>query len=1188
MRTRLVLAACLTALLLPSVASAGYRDVVLGTHPDAYWGLGEEFGTTAYDFVGGHNGYYRQPGPGVSWLRDAEGLPATGALDGGLWIHGNGDVRGGDYAYGDVEISQRTGWANFYGRHPFSANVWLQWDGYVRYFTSDLTQGVLGTENLNYYLGGWGITIPGGTGEPGPAKLQFTHSFTATGVVTSSVTLPLGEWTMVTATYDGLTMRLYQDGKLVGQNDDPSNMFGGYADSFYVGVQDFNRFFSGYWGSFNGTIDELTYWNRGLTDAEVTAIYNAGAPAPPPPPPPPPPPDNKPIFYFVPGVAGSELREQGPFGDQSIWPDAVVWSHLHGILPGVVDPIEGLRVGDDGTTSVHSVYASKVQDTAFGSVIYGIALDEFQHMVDEGVIGEFDPFPYDWRLGVENAAAQLALNLEARCTTPHGPIWIASHSTGGLVVKAALRVMRELGGKFTPEQCLAGGGLFFLAVPHGGAAKAIGSMINPDLFFDGLIDKTIADSEPFAHDVNNWLTVWQLMPPHTNNHDPFASREGWFNNPSDGLGDENVNKDQLNWSLDEKANAYAAYTYDYAQTVGALPVYNIFGYNVETPGAYDPGTCDTFFGHRIYTGFDHNAHLSETIYGDHTVPVWSALWPDSGIAEQSQYAVSDMKHGRIPENGSVQELIREVIGGSPYPDVLGLAHGHAAASLGNAARFLFWRTDICSPVAAVAHYDGGTMGMQPDGTVLDGVRDALYEPGAEDAGFKAQTFVIPQLAPVGAPDYTLTAIGDGKVAIWQTDPDGSQHDFVFQVHTGDTATLTRGADEWQLAIDRGGNGTVDETLVANRAFASLAPTAPALEGSPLSVRAYGGTADGAPVTYRWELVSGNGMLDPSGAEATYRPDDGPSTARIRVTVDDGQGLTASAETTVDVLNAPPGVSAGSDLSAPWGVPTALHGTASDPSAADRAAGLDPRWSFGDGASAAGTDVVHVYDLPGAYSATLTATDKDSASASSTGGVTVTQRAARLEWAGSSSAPYGFAKLAVDVVDTVDSATARLGGLPLTLSVGGVELHATTNAGGHATFSTSIPLELGTQAVSVALDGNSLYLASPRAVTLDVTNGNGSATVGAETAGGAKLSGNVHGGSSGVKGELNWRGADGIRLHVQAFVAYGQDAATAWVQGVADDGGHVVVHLAADDIVLWMDGVRQPGSGPVAQGTVKVH
>ena len=86
------------------------------------------------------------------------------------------------------------------------------------------------------------------------------------------------------------------------------------------------------------------------------------------------------------------------------------------------------------------------------------------------MIGEFDPFPYDWRLGVQNAAAALALNLESRCTTPHGPIWIASHSTGGFVVKAALRMMRELGGKFTPEQCLSGGGLFFLAVPHGGAA----------------------------------------------------------------------------------------------------------------------------------------------------------------------------------------------------------------------------------------------------------------------------------------------------------------------------------------------------------------------------------------------------------------------------------------------------------------------------------------------------------------------------------------------------------------------------------------------------------------------------------------------------------------------------------------------------------------------------------------------
>src|SRR5207248_2233962 len=81
-----------------AVAPARYREVTPATHPDAYFGLGEEFDSTAYDFVGGHNGRYRAPIPGVTWLRDAEGLPATSSLDGGLWIHGNGDVRDGDYA----------------------------------------------------------------------------------------------------------------------------------------------------------------------------------------------------------------------------------------------------------------------------------------------------------------------------------------------------------------------------------------------------------------------------------------------------------------------------------------------------------------------------------------------------------------------------------------------------------------------------------------------------------------------------------------------------------------------------------------------------------------------------------------------------------------------------------------------------------------------------------------------------------------------------------------------------------------------------------------------------------------------------------------------------------------------------------------------------------------------------------
>ena len=77
---------------------------------------------------------------------------------------------------------------------------------------------------------------------------------------------------------------------------------------------------------------------------------------------------------------------------------------------------------------------------------------------------------------------------------------------------------------------------------------------------------------------------------------------------------------------------------------------------------------------------------------------------------------------------------------------------------------------------------------------------------------------------------------------------------------------------------------------------------------------------------------------------------------------------------------------------------------------------------------------------------------------------------------------------------------------------------------------------------------------------------------------------MHGDAGGVKGELNWRGADGVRLHVQKFVAYGQDASSAWVQGVADDGSRVIVHLAPDDVALWQNGVRDFAKYAAVPGT----
>ena len=110
---------------------------------------------------------------------------------------------------------------------------------------------------------------------------------------------------------------------------------------------------------------------------------------------------------------------------------------------------------------------------------------------------------------------------------------------------------------------------------------------------------------------------------------------------------------------------------------------------------------------------------------------------------------------------------------------------------------------------------------------------------------------------------------------------------------------------------------------------------------------------------------------------------------MTLTVSDGT-VSASDTVTVAVTNAPPVATAGGDLEVEIDTQVTFAGSATDPSAADTAAGVDLAWDFGDGETAEGGDAVHTYDEPGTYTATVTATDKDGGTGTDTRTITVTE------------------------------------------------------------------------------------------------------------------------------------------------------------------------------------------------------
>lgn len=1131
-------------------ATSAFDDDVMATSPYAYWGLGETSGASgaARDRAGTHHATYVEGTPESSLLR---GVP--GILGDAIQLNDESNLDGGGGQGGYVATP--VGLEVWEARKPFSLNLWVKWNGYRQWRLNDRSAGLAGSYRGFPYHIGWALYVQGGA--PGDGRLRFFRADGGPGLLGTA--LPIGTWTMVTVTYDGTTARLYQDGELTSAKQD-SSYLNGFAMS--IGRVDFNNALSGAYAYFKGSIDEVAVWKRALGSGEIASLSGTIP---------------KPTLIFVPGVAGSKLKRDIPlFPDIPLWPDAIIQPTL----------IDDLAVEQNGEDSVKGVAAPEVQDTAFGANIYGKALDTFREWESLDVIEDFVPFPYDWRLGVEKAAVQLAATIVDRCS--EGPVWVVVHSTGGLVVKRALARMRSAG--IDPESCMSGGGVIFLAVPHLGAPKAIGAAINPDLFFLGVnpnvwdrFTARLADERKLATTANNWLTMWQLMPQQGNLLNRPVARQAWFDDHDDGLGDMNINREPLQWPLDTKARASQALHYPLA-SLGSLQVFNVFGYHGQTPGSYGPGRCDKdSLGKRRFTELAYNARLDGVTNGDETVPGWSAVWPGSGLPNEAQYGIAGVKHMAIPSHDDVLALIkllvtRPQLTGYPSWPAGSTARLHGTVAVDEAIEppLPGWRTSFCSPVTAVATQNGASTGIQPDGTVVEEIPEGLLSAARTDEGL-AQTLVIPQDGPVPSPTYELVAFDAGKVSIWQDNPDGSEHDFVFEVSKGDRASLRSVNGDWTLSLDRGGDGDVDETLRANHPLLELSAPVTLEEGSAGTVVAGAASQVDDPLSYAWSLLSGDGLLTAAGANATYVPDDGPAKSRISATVADTYGRAITRSVDVVVVNRAPTATAGADRPGVWGRPLDFEGSVSDPSASDTAAGFATQWSYGDGEEAEGSAVSHSYANPGSYTARFTARDKDGGVGADELAVDVEKRAATLTPEGTATPVFGTHRLRARLVDDVHAPTARLAGHELRLTTSRGVFGAQTDAEGVAVFDLGLPLDAGENSFDLSLVTDALYSAPVTTVTVRVVSSLGDVEGSARYDSSAHAAFTVHSDADRLTGQLQYRSADRIRLHSEQITGFGIVSGAAWFSGVSTDGRRFLARAEPDSFSLWINGELEPGA-----------
>ncbi len=114
----------------------------------------------------------------------------------------------------------------------------------------------------------FGIDLGGSSNFSAGTNILFFINDTRSGLFTSAEPLPLNTWLHLTGVYDGKSTLFYVNGKIIAGQ-------GSFSGSI---VNDASPLSIGSWNQevFNGTIDNVGLWNRGLTEVEVLNLFNDG------------------------------------------------------------------------------------------------------------------------------------------------------------------------------------------------------------------------------------------------------------------------------------------------------------------------------------------------------------------------------------------------------------------------------------------------------------------------------------------------------------------------------------------------------------------------------------------------------------------------------------------------------------------------------------------------------------------------------------------------------------------------------------------------------------------------------------------------------------------------------------------------------------------------------------------------
>ena len=202
------------------------------------------------------------------WKSDANGSfpdavgSHTGTIQGATY-NASGKINGAyDYVTNDNVVTDISSDWNGGTNNAFTISFWAYcnaWD-VAQTFASNFQY--LGSGNSK----GWTINLT--NTDSGYVRFRIADVDTCRYATDIS-----GGWHYITGTYDGTNARLYVDGDLKDTDAVTHNIDSPHPLSFGA----WENAVGGKGEYFNGTLDEIGFWDRALTQTEITTLYNGGS-----------------------------------------------------------------------------------------------------------------------------------------------------------------------------------------------------------------------------------------------------------------------------------------------------------------------------------------------------------------------------------------------------------------------------------------------------------------------------------------------------------------------------------------------------------------------------------------------------------------------------------------------------------------------------------------------------------------------------------------------------------------------------------------------------------------------------------------------------------------------------------------------------------------------------------------------